>query len=157
MQFYDDCKMHPKTNEIPLVGNAAEAGKLAEFFTAQWLSRKGYTLEAMNWRYGHKEVDLIVSQNDVLVFVEVKCKTMNHLALPELSVNAEKRTFLLACAKQYMKLFPVFKRPRFDVVSVILLSHGKQMFHFVDAFYPVKATKKQSKMSAFFIRHEECH
>ena len=47
-------------------------GDKGEMLAGRFLLDKGYAVLHYNWRSGHKEIDIIARQRDVLVFVEVK-------------------------------------------------------------------------------------
>ena len=43
-----------------------------------------------NWRSGHKEIDIIAKDENIIVFVEVKSRTNDIFAKPEDAVNFKK-------------------------------------------------------------------
>ena len=49
-------------------------GDKGEMLAGRFLLDKGYAVLHYNWRSGHKEIDIIARQRDVLVFVEVKSR-----------------------------------------------------------------------------------
>lgn len=112
-----------------------DTGKLGEKLAADYLRKKGYKIEACNYRYKRNEIDLIVRQQDLLIFVEVKARSGNaDWGYPEESVSHQKARRVINCANAY-----IFKTNwqgdiRFDIISVEL---GKEIriTHFEDAFY----------------------
>ncbi|MDE7148814.1 MAG: YraN family protein, partial [Bacteroidales bacterium] len=58
-------------------------GKRGEQAAKAYLEARGYTVLAMNYRAGHREIDLIAQTGDRLVFVEVKTRAQNCLVLPQ--------------------------------------------------------------------------
>jgi len=50
-------------------------GKEGEAFARQYLEDKGYRILHCNWRYRHKELDIVASDGKELVVVEVKTRS----------------------------------------------------------------------------------
>ena len=49
-------------------------GARGERLAARFLERAGYTILARNYRLGHREIDLIISRDELVAFVEVKAR-----------------------------------------------------------------------------------
>jgi len=97
------------------------AGRWGEQEAARHLKRKGYRILGERVRVGRKdEVDLIVRDGSVLVFVEVKTRGSERFGRPWDAVDREKRRTLSRAAVTYLKQrgFPQICF-RFDVVEVI--------------------------------------
>ena len=62
-----------------------ELGQEGEQIAANYLQKKGWKIHELNYRYSHSEIDLIVSNNDLLVFVEVKPGPIHHVAYRRIS------------------------------------------------------------------------
>ncbi|OPA77571.1 YraN family protein [Paenibacillus selenitireducens] len=114
----------------------SEAEKQAEIY----LLAKGYTIVARNWRCRSGEIDLIMRDKDVLVFVEVRSRTgTTRYGMAVESVNYRKQRQVRATAEVY--LYQQGNAPtqvRFDVVTVLFQPDvsGKQMeiSHWMNAF-----------------------
>ena len=52
--------------------NRQQKGLEGENIAAGYLEARGYDLLERRYRFGHKEIDLIVRKGDLVVFVEVK-------------------------------------------------------------------------------------
>lgn len=110
-------------------------GKVGEKLAAEYLQERGYQIIDRNFRHRRGEIDLIVFQKRLLIFVEVKTRRGNaEWGYPEEAVNNRKARKVVGCANAY-----IFKNNwhgdiRFDIVSVEL---GKttQITHFQDAFH----------------------
>lgn len=89
-----------------------------------------------NYRFEHKEVDIISLDGPVLVFTEIKTRSHYHLGFPEEAVHGRKQQFLKQAAAYYCLQQPQYEQLRFDVIS-ILLQKGevRELLHFEDAFY----------------------
>lgn len=55
--------------------NTKTAGDTGESIACAYLENKGYRLLRKNYRMGRYEIDLVMRDGDVLVFVEVKART----------------------------------------------------------------------------------
>lgn len=109
-------------------------GKRGEDLALQYLLKKGYTLLERNWRYHHKEVDIIVSDTHDLVFVEVKTRSSDWFGAPEEAVDKRKQRYLEAAAEAYVRKRNVDTGIRFDVIAVMLKPGYHSIDHIVDAF-----------------------
>ena len=49
-----------------------ELGKWGEDIAQDFLRQNGYRILYRDWKYGHRDLDLVAIDNDVLVIVEVK-------------------------------------------------------------------------------------
>jgi putative endonuclease len=111
--------------------NKTERGKEGEATAEKFLTDKGYTIIARNYRYKRSEIDLIVQKENWLVFVEVKMRTSKAFGFPEASVNAAKRKKILEGAAQYLHESNWAGNVRYDIVAIA----NKEIEHFEDAFY----------------------
>lgn len=84
------------------------------------LERAGLRLRAANVRYPFGELDLVMDDADVLVFVEVRYRRERDYGGAGASVDARKRGRLVRAASAYLAASPALaRRPcRFDVVSI---------------------------------------
>jgi putative endonuclease len=113
-----------------------ETGIKGEQLAENFLLAKGYSLLHRNWRFGKKEIDLIVLMNDMVVFVEVKTRSRIDYGFPEEAVDHRKQSFMKTAAEAFLEQNPQFKNIRFDVVSIFLEHENpKEIIHFEDAFY----------------------
>lgn len=68
-----------------------DSGRLAEQEAARWLESRGYTLLETNYRYQHAEIDLIMTHQGLLIFIEVKFRSGVGFGFAEEFVHATKR------------------------------------------------------------------
>jgi putative endonuclease len=109
-------------------------GKKGEDLAMRYLRNKGYTLLEKNWRFRHKEVDIIAADGKDLVFVEVKTRSSDFFGSPEEAVDNRKQRFLSDAAEAYIRTRNIDTNIRFDVVSIILRQGYQSIDHIVDAF-----------------------
>ena len=96
------------------------AGDAAEDAAARHLARHGCTLIARNARYPEGELDLIMRERDVLVFVEVLMRSSAAYGGAASSVDRFKQKRLMRAAQHWLLQHYGERWPacRFDVVSV---------------------------------------
>ena len=113
-----------------------DSGRLAEQEAALWLESKGYTLLEANYRHQHAEIDLIMTHQGLLVFIEVKFRTGTRFGYAEEFVDGTKKRLLVKAADQYIYQKDWHRDIRFDIVGVYKDSRGTLHFRqFEDAFY----------------------
>lgn len=120
-----------------------KTGKRGEQQACRYLEGLGQIILERNWRYSHKEVDIIsLSKGNVLHIVEVKTKTEPVAADPVLSVGTQKMRNLVAAARGYMRSAERKKLPTdleivFDVVTVVYSQDGRaRVEYYPQAYIP---------------------
>ncbi len=101
--------------------------------------RDGWSVLERGYRLGRREVDVIARRRDLLVFVEVKTRTVLDFGPPEEAVTRRKRREIETVATDYlMRHVYTDLRVRFDVVSVVA-GPGRTILrceHLEDAWRP---------------------
>lgn len=114
-----------------------ELGKWGEEFAAKHLTEKGYTIIARNWKDRHKDIDIIATDGEYLVFAEVKTRRNNVFMEPEQAVNRTKIKNLTLAANRYVKTYRIDLPIRFDIISITGTTEGTcRINHIEDAFLP---------------------
>jgi putative endonuclease len=99
------------------------AGRQAEDLAASWLVERGYRLLARNFSVRQGEVDLIVSDESVLAFVEVRSRADSRHGTPEATIGPSKIRRVVTAARHWLaRNEPGDLDIRFDVVAV---DHGE--------------------------------
>lgn len=116
------------------IGNAGEA------HAAAYLAERGYTILHRQYRIHPYELDLICRTPDdqMLVFVEVRSRSVHGFGTPEESIGAKKRKFLVRGAEAFLaQTKQENARCRLDVVAVWVDSRGglRKIEHYPDAFW----------------------
>ena len=93
-------------------------GRQSEHLAERHLLRKGYRLVARNVRLPQGEVDLIVQQGSVLVFVEVKARRSLAMGGAAFAVTPAKQRRVLLAAAHYLATLAQLPPCRFDVVAL---------------------------------------
>jgi putative endonuclease len=77
-------------------------GQRAENLASDYLSRHGLRLQAKNYYCRYGEIDLVMLDDDFLVFVEVRHRSSNQFGGAIASVNANKQQKLRLTAEHYL-------------------------------------------------------
>lgn len=119
-----------------LLSKHISLGKNGEQLAVDFLKNKGHLLLHTNYRSGHKEIDIITLDKDILVFSEIKTRSSYAFGFPEMAVTTAKQLLLKAAAEAFLRENTQYHKIRFDVVS-ILIKGGQitEIVHFEDAFY----------------------
>ena len=101
-------------------------GAAGERLARRHLERQGYTFMAANWRFPGGELDLVMRDGDVLVFVEVKTRRGERLGAAEESVSAAQTRRLLHAAQTFLTERPDLAELvwRIDLFSITLAPTG---------------------------------
>ncbi len=117
----------------------AELGDLGENIAVGYLLGKGYKILERNWRFGHKEIDIIARDTgkNELVIIEVKTRKGKGMLLPGDLIPMSKQRFLIHAADAYIRWHAVRTDTRFDVILIYVQNNGEHTLqHIPEAFYP---------------------
>jgi putative endonuclease len=121
--------MMPANNGKLLLGKEGE--RLAE----RYLQNKGYKLVERNYRCRAGELDLIVLDRRVVVFVEVKTRTGHGFGSPLEAVEFRKQRKMIHAAQFFLAAKGLQQRDaRFDVVGVSWAGREPIVEHIENAF-----------------------
>jgi len=99
-------------------GRRAIKGKEGEEEVARFLRENGYDLLERNFRFSHKEVDIIARKEDIIVFVEVKLRDSERYGSGLEAVTEKKKRNIISVARYFMNKRKLDLNVRFDVASV---------------------------------------
>jgi putative endonuclease len=111
-----------------------QTGRQGEKIAAAYLVDKGYKIVQRNWSCATGELDLIMEQDDTLVFVEVRTRRGNRFGTAEESITPAKQARLVELAHSYLQeTAPPHPSWRIDVVAVQLGRGLPQVNHIENA------------------------
>lgn len=110
---------------------AERRGHLAEYIAALFLLAKGYRILAIRFRTRAGEIDLIARKGELAVFVEVKARADERMAIDAVSITAQRR--IRAASDVWLSKRPDAARlsQRYDVIAVL---PARLPRHFRNAF-----------------------
>jgi putative endonuclease len=80
------------------------AGEKAELLALNFLLEKGLSLRAKNYYCRLGEIDLIMKENDTLVFIEVRARKSDWFGGASQSVDRKKQGHIINSAKYYLAM-----------------------------------------------------
>ena len=129
-------------------------GALGESYAAAYLEQLGYRLVAANFtlpvgrnRRGaiiNAEIDLIAYDGDTLCFIEVKSRTSDRFAPPQVNVDLRKRRQITRAARVYRQMLGIKDQPyRYDVVTVILADDSTPQIELLRNYWTDESLRKR--------------
>ena len=113
-----------------------EFGRRGEALALAFYQENGYAIVEQNWRNQQLEVDLIVKNEEYLVFCEVKARSGNVLLEPQAAVTPQKQRNLIRAANYYVLKHRITLEVRFDIVAITLNGDRHTLEHIPFAFGP---------------------
>lgn len=105
-----------------------------EIVAIKYLQKKGYMILDTNfkfWRFW--EIDIIASQDDITVFIEVKYRISDKYWIPEESITKYKLSKCRKTIDYYCKKNNIdFEKIRFDAITVLKLDSIHRVKHYMN-------------------------
>lgn len=99
--------------------NNKQIGNLGEIYAADYFKKYGYTILAKNYTTKYGEIDLIVRQQKMIIFVEVKTRKNDFFGTAGQAVNHKKQQKIIHTAQLYIAQH---QNPsisyRFDIIEI---------------------------------------
>lgn len=111
-----------------------EIGKQGETLAEQYLNGLAYKTLYRNWRCPKGEIDLIVTDDQSIVFVEVKTRSTDYWGDPETAISDNKIKRIVGAADCFLLEHDLDLEVRFDIVSIVIKRDTPQIYHIEDAF-----------------------
>jgi putative endonuclease len=114
--------------------NAGVVGKYGEYLAVQLIKSNKYKIIHQNWTSSldhRREIDVIALDDEILVFIEVRSRSVKSLQSGYESINNRKKSVLKKASRDYLRTnaYPYY---RFDVIEVDLnysINQADQIFH----------------------------
>ena len=96
-------------------------GRRGEETAMEFLVQKGFQIIERNFRTRFGEIDLVASENNELVFIEVRSRSSTKAGHPLETVNHRKQRQVMQMARAYLmvKHLSTSQLCRFDVVGIV--------------------------------------
>lgn len=117
--------------------NEKMKGAIGEYKAVCFLKGNGYQIVKRNYHTDMGEIDIIVQENDKLIFVEVKRWRNMGIENLEYAINRTKRKRIIESSKQYLYENPRYAdfHLRYDVI--LIAENDSQIYHINNAFSEV--------------------
>ena len=136
-------------------------GLLGESYAAAYIEQLGYRLVAANFtlpvgrnRRGaiiNAEIDLIAYDGDTLCFIEVKSRSSDRFAPPQVNVDLRKRRQITRAARVYRQMLGIKDQPyRYDVVTIILADNSSPQIELLRNFWTDESVRKKRWVVNFY-------
>ena len=109
-------------------------GEEGERLAVEFLKENGYRIIRRNFKTSIGEIDIIASEGETLVFIEVKTRESIEYGLPFEAVTRAKKRKIANVALLYLKKLKEVPACRFDVVSIFYDGSTPQFDLIKDAF-----------------------
>lgn len=116
-----------------------ELGARGEVAAERFLRRRGYEIIERNWTCFAGEADIIATNGEVLVFVEVKTRSGIRKGFPSEAVDRAKRERYERIALAYVQAHCIGEvMVRFDVIAIVVVAPDRALVrHHLGAFSAV--------------------
>ncbi|OGI01530.1 MAG: hypothetical protein A2Y25_03430 [Candidatus Melainabacteria bacterium GWF2_37_15] len=97
-------------------------GKKGEDTAVQYLEQQGFKIIEKNWRFSrYGEIDIIATDNDTLVFIEVKTRTSTAFGHPTEVITSKKLARMRKLAEIYINnnICTEYKNFRIDLIGIL--------------------------------------
>lgn len=111
--------------------NKRSIGTAYEKLAKKYLQNIGYSILVMNYRCKSGEIDIIASEGEYIIFIEVKYRKTLKYGYPRESVNYYKQKHIIYAAKYFLLINNLYnKNCRFDVIEILddKVTHIKNAF-----------------------------
>lgn len=110
-------------------------GELGERIAEQWLTRRGWRVVHRRYRSGHRDIDLVMEREGLVVFVEVKARSGAQFGDPIEAVNWRKQRELRRSASSWISRHGrAHESYRFDVMGILVEGRRVRVRHVENAF-----------------------
>ncbi|MEQ6121400.1 YraN family protein [Reichenbachiella sp. MALMAid0571] len=106
-------------------------GLRAEDRACVFLNAQGFEIVERNYRYKRGEIDIIASNQEMMIFVEVKYRSNLSYGNPEDFVSENQKRLVIESADNFLHNINWKKNIRFDIIAI----NSDSLEHFTDAFY----------------------
>ena len=114
-----------------------DLGHKGEDIAVDYLQQNGYCILNRNWtNKGRKEIDIIATKDDIVVFVEVKTRRLGSATTPLSAVDGRNQYRIWLAADSYLKSYHIDYPYRFDIICIIYNDEASRVEHIEDAFRP---------------------
>lgn len=102
-----------------------ELGIWGEDQATKYLQQHGYRIIERDWKSGRRDIDIIATDGQEVVFVEVKTRRNRLFGEPEEAVDYRKLQSLRLAINHYIKYRRINCEVRFDIISVVGMIGGQ--------------------------------
>jgi putative endonuclease len=114
----------------------SDLGRYGEQLAQAYLEEHGLRVVETNYRFHHREIDIIAEEGDILVFCEVKTRRDAAFGAPEAALTPLKVRHIRRVAEAYLAKRAIRERQcRFDVIGILMVNGVARVNHMRNAFW----------------------
>ncbi len=99
--------------------SAPDRGFWGERLAREYLQQQGLTFVTANYQFRGGEIDLIMNEQSMLVFVEVRYRKSSRYGHAAETIDSRKQHRLSQCAEHYLQRHKITQHLcRFDVIAI---------------------------------------
>ncbi len=119
------------------MGTTADKGRFGEEVACRYLEDLGCSILERNWRWGHKEIDIIAQEGKELLIVEVKLRQASESSRAVEAVDTKKQQHLIKATNAYIQYKHLDLSVRYDIIGIDMQADKSYTIeHIKNAFYP---------------------
>ncbi len=119
------------------MGTTTDKGRFGEEIACRYLEDLACSILERNWRFGHKEIDIIAQEGRELVIVEVKLRQASEFSRAVEAVDIKKQQHLIRATNAYIQYKQLDLSVRYDIIGIELQPDNSYTIeHVKNAFYP---------------------
>lgn len=114
-----------------------QSGTDAEAWALEHLQKQGWQLVVANFRSAFGEIDLIVKQQQLLAFVEVKQRRSANFGSAQAMVTPQKQQKIILTSQFFLQQQPQYQKYhlRYDVIAISTEQRTPSITWLTNAFY----------------------
>ena len=124
-------------------------GALGEDVAGRYLMSAGYKIRQRNFHSRHGEIDIIAADDKLLIFAEVKARSVGMLGQPCEAVSRTKQRKIIKTAQWYLLNCKIDRelQPRFDVIEVYINHSGKHKINHIKNAFGMEAARESFRFA----------
>lgn len=112
--------------------NKKNIGNFGERLVEYYLKKRGYHILERNWRFGHKEIDLI-AYKEILIAIEVKTRSLKEHTKTNSPLQASQVERIRKATRKYCLLHGFnYQKSRLDLFIVLKINNKVFIKHYLD-------------------------
>lgn len=110
--------------------NQRAKGKVGEDIATTFLKKLGYKILERNFQFGHGEIDIIVQDDNEIVFVEVKTRKSLEYGDPEFAITKNKISQIKRVATAYLVQKNITEQTcRIDAITILIQNEREPLLN----------------------------
>jgi putative endonuclease len=109
-------------------------GLHGENLAKKYLLDNNFNIRHVNWRFKHKELDIIAIKDSILHIIEVKTRSSDYWKEPQYAVVRRKQKNMIYAANAYIKKENIELETQFDIISIIMKNNEYKIEYIPNAF-----------------------